>query len=128
MNENFTEPDEMIDEDSLGEAYGLLLVENGLLKQKLSTMAAIIDGIADDHEEVMDHENLTKIIENQAATINELKSFLARKQDSSLFSFVLSLVAKNSMLNATVLNCIARNTELHRKLIEVLDAESKSIL
>lgn len=128
MNENFTERNEMIDEDSLGEAYGLLLVENGLLKQKLSTLAAIIDGIADDHEEVMDHENLTKIIENQAATINELKSFLARKQDSSLFSFVLSLVAKNSMLNATVLNCIARNAELHRKLVEVLDAESKSIL
>lgn len=128
MDEKLSNYDNHNNENTIRADYELLLRENAKLKKKLSTLEAIIDGIADDHEDVLNRANLIKVIENQTTTIKDLKSFIARKQDYSLYSFVLSLIAKNSMLSATVLNCIARNTELHNKIIRILDSQSNIVL
>lgn len=129
MNEKLSEYDDIANEKTIKADYELLHAENTRLKKKLSTLAAIIDGIADDHEEVLCREALEKIIEVQTGTITDLKNFIAKKgADDLQTSTVLSLAAKNSMLCAALLNSIARNAELHSQLIKVIDAENQSIL
>lgn len=128
MKRKIYDCDDYYKETTLREDYALLLIENIKLKQKLENFAGIIDCIAEEHEEFLCRDDLIKIIESQAETINDLKKYLAGKNNSNSSSgLVFSLAARNSVLCSALLNSISRNTDLHEQIINILDNQIQNI-